>query len=676
VSKISELSDGGSLVSSDYLIAVRSGGNVKVRMDQINVDQVDLGDNEFIRLGNSQDLTMVHTSTQSIINQAGIGDLLIQKAGATKLTINSSGIDVTGTVTADGLTVDTSATGGFKVEDRGAEGAGVKVTAYQGTTNSNVRQLDVDAYQLTVSTGSVTGATVTDRLLIADNGDISFYEDTGTTPKFFWDASAEALRVGSTAAIFTNSVISGVSALGPTIGAKQTVAAQGAGGFWNSDAGTVNLVDFYAGAGGTQVGSIKGSSTGVSLFGTGGTGLTVYGASGNVGIGTTLPSAPLNISATYASDTTEQFRIQDNTGGALDFYGYANATRAIQALDSTNDAPKDLMLNPLGGNVGIGTSSPATFGALAVYGNGTPKTLAIIEGTNTNANNDIYGSLAFGGRTDGTITAKVSGLAGNNTNGTDGQLAFYTADNTAGAGPLTEHMRIDSSGNVGIGTDSPSQKLHVYQSATDSQSYVTVQNNRSRNAAVLTQTTNGGFYTGTSVGTDTLCWQVYDASAGERMRIDASGNLLVGTTTSLGRITANGADGVAAISTTVATSINYAAASFTNSAGTQVGRIVANDAGTTQYITSSDQRLKENIADADEAGVKIDAIQVRKFDWKSDGSHQDFGMIAQELQAVAPEAVAGDPESEEVMGVDYSKLVPMMLKEIQSLRARIAALES
>jgi hypothetical protein len=105
VSKISELSDGGSLVSSDYLIAVRSGGNVKVRMDQINVDQVDLGDNEFIRLGNSQDLTMVHTSTQSIINQAGIGDLLIQKAGATKLTINASGIDVTGTVTADGLTV-------------------------------------------------------------------------------------------------------------------------------------------------------------------------------------------------------------------------------------------------------------------------------------------------------------------------------------------------------------------------------------------------------------------------------------------------------------------------------------------------------------------------------------------------------------------------------------------
>ena len=73
--------------------------------------------------------------------------------------------------------------------------------------------------------------------------------------------------------------------------------------------------------------------------------------------------------------------------------------------------------------------------------------------------------------------------------------------------------------------------------------------------------------------------------------------------------------------------------------------------------------------------AKIDAIQVRKFDWKADGSHQDYGMIAQELQAVAPEAVSGDADSEEMMGVDYSKLVPMLIKEIQSLRNRVAQLE-
>jgi hypothetical protein len=93
MSKISELSDGGSLVSTDFLIAVRSGGNVKVKMDTINVDQVDLGDNEFIRLGNSQDLTLVHNASNSIINQAGIGDLLIQKAGTTKASFTTNGLE-------------------------------------------------------------------------------------------------------------------------------------------------------------------------------------------------------------------------------------------------------------------------------------------------------------------------------------------------------------------------------------------------------------------------------------------------------------------------------------------------------------------------------------------------------------------------------------------------------
>jgi hypothetical protein len=74
--------------------------------------------------------------------------------------------------------------------------------------------------------------------------------------------------------------------------------------------------------------------------------------------------------------------------------------------------------------------------------------------------------------------------------------------------------------------------------------------------------------------------------------------------------------------------------------------------------------------------AKIDAIQVRKFDWKADGSHQDYGMIAQELLEVAPEAVSVPEDSEEMMGVDYSKLVPMLIKEIQSLRNRVAQLEA
>ena len=159
----------------------------------------------------------------------------------------------------------------------------------------------------------------------------------------------------------------------------------------------------------------------------------------------------------------------------------------------------------------------------------------------------------------------------------------------------------------------------------------------------------------------------------ERMRIDASGNLLVGTTAASGTFTLV-ANQYNAMSIQVSSNGNVGA-SWKNASGSEVGYVQVN-ASATLYSTSSDERLKENITDADDAGSKIDAIQVRKYDWKVDGSHQDYGMIAQELQAVAPEAVSGDADSEEMMGVDYSKLVPMLIKEIQSLRNRVAQLET
>ena len=102
---------------------------------------------------------------------------------------------------------------------------------------------------------------------------------------------------------------------------------------------------------------------------------------------------------------------------------------------------------------------------------------------------------------------------------------------------------------------------------------------------------------------------------------------------------------------------------------------MSNNSATT-FNTSSDAGLKDNIVDADDAGELIDGIQVRQFDWIVDGEHQRYGMVAQELLTVAPDAVAQGDTEEEMMGVDYSKLVPMLVKEIQSLRARVAQLEN
>jgi hypothetical protein len=168
----------------------------------------------------------------------------------------------------------------------------------------------------------------------------------------------------------------------------------------------------------------------------------------------------------------------------------------------------------------------------------------------------------------------------------------------------------------------------------------------------------------------------------ERLRVDNSGNLLVGKSSTSGTTVGHAIKSNGQLESVVDGSyVSYF--NRKTSAGTialfaldgaQVGSISVTSSATA-YNTSSDQRLKDNIVDAPSASDDIDAIQVRSFDWKADGSHQKYGMVAQELQGVAPEAVTGDADSDDMMGVDYSKLVPMMLKEIQSLRARVAQLE-
>jgi hypothetical protein len=134
---------------------------------------------------------------------------------------------------------------------------------------------------------------------------------------------------------------------------------------------------------------------------------------------------------------------------------------------------------------------------------------------------------------------------------------------------------------------------------------------------------------------------------------------------------ANG--GSNAITLNTSGTANYTAFLFTTDGGnTQTGSIVVGGSSTS-YNTSSDQRLKENITDAP-AG-NIDDIKVRSFDWKVDGSHQDYGMVAQELEAVAPYAVNKGQTEDDMWAVDYSKLVPMLIKEIQDLKAEVAALK-
>ena len=247
--------------------------------------------------------------------------------------------------------------------------------------------------------------------------------------------------------------------------------------------------------------------------------------------------------------------------------------------------------------------------------------------------------------------------------------------------------------NVGIGTGTTSPgatldvdgTLDIAPSSGDAQLKILNSANTGRSLIYFSDPDGTGGRILFNHATNAMSFETNGTS--EAFQIDSNLNLLVGTTSQIssGRISvAGGASAVGITATTAATS-GFAAASFQRTASngqavqfkrdtTEVGSISITTSATT-YNTSSDERLKDNIVDAPSASDDIDAIQVRSFDWKADGAHQKYGMVAQELQGVAPEAVTGDADSDEMMGVDYSKLVPMLVKEIQLLRARVAQLE-
>jgi len=303
-----------------------------------------------------------------------------------------------------------------------------------------------------------------------------------------------------------------------------------------------------------------------------------------------------------------------------------NAITFTQAMTLTAD-----------GNLGIGSTSPTN---LSNY-----KTITM------NATTGSIIDLQSAGTTLGRIQTDTTYA-----------LALWTATAT----PMvfgtnyTERARIDSSGNLAIGdtANSAAGRLYVKGSGATSGSVAMVVRNSTPDDLLYIR--NDGYMT---FGVST------------KMTLDASGNLLVGTTST----TPSSSNGVIVNVSAGNTAFMHQTGTASGTlyqgfylGGTNIGTITQSGTTAVLYNTTSDQRLKENIADAESASALIDALQVRKFDWKADGSHQRYGFVAQELVTVAPEAVHQPEDTEEMMAVDYSKLVPMLVKEIQSLRKRLA----
>jgi hypothetical protein len=298
-----------------------------------------------------------------------------------------------------------------------------------------------------------------------------------------------------------------------------------------------------------------------------------------------------------------------------------------------------------------------------------------------------------------------------NTN-TDSRMDFNIARSN-GATPETI-LSVGYNQNVGVGTAAPAARLHVVGLNATRNSYTDTlvidggrtvahpysgfgtginfkgddYSDEERNYASIRAIMESSHTSTSSVGDlgfksflsfYTNSGGAEDTDITEKMRITSGGSLLVNTTddtpnsVALKSAVVGYNDGTMFASHfAVSTTSSSTAMIFSNPNG-QVGSITTN-ASATAFNTSSDYRLKEDLKDFNGLEL-VSNIKVYDFKWKSDDK-RNYGVIAHELQEIIPQAVVGEKDDKEMQQADYSKLVPVLLKSIQELEARVKELEN
>jgi len=251
----------------------------------------------------------------------------------------------------------------------------------------------------------------------------------------------------------------------------------------------------------------------------------------------------------------------------------------------------------------------------------------------------------------------------------------------------TAAITVDSSQNVGIGTTSPDSGLHITQDVNP----VLKLDRGSANSTNLNLNYNGTLTGQISTGSNSFEVSAVGASTptkffvngSERMRIDSNGLVLVNGTTAEGtaKFQAHCGDQNVYCASIFSINNNSDYIEFLNDGG-QRGSIRRVGATGVSYNTTSDYRLKENVVEIEDATTRLKQLKPKRFNFIEEADKTVDGFLAHEVQTVVPEAVHGEKDAvkedgtPEYQGIDQAKLVPLLVKTIQELEARITELEN